>query len=103
MTKYYRVRTQEQWEWLMHWFEEQDRKIRWIAGEKPTEDAVHLNYARIWVIQLDDNNRLSVGSNYQFTECDHITDFIETSKMMERYSLDNDLFEKVEVTDDGTK
>ena len=38
MTKYYRVRTQEQWDWLMQWFEEQDNKATWsLAKYRPTQ------------------------------------------------------------------
>ena len=35
MSKYYRVRTQEQWDWLMKWFEEQE--IKWRSGCSPTQ------------------------------------------------------------------
>jgi hypothetical protein len=36
MTKYYRVRTQEQWEWLMRWFEKD--KATWSLAEyRPTQ------------------------------------------------------------------
>ncbi|HJE96560.1 MAG TPA: hypothetical protein K8V00_02975 [Ligilactobacillus acidipiscis] len=41
MSKYYRVRTQEQWDWLMQKLEKENDKLRtvsWFAPErKPTE------------------------------------------------------------------
>lgn len=51
MPKYYRVRNQEQWDWLMQRFEKHG--ITWCGGEKPTEFYVPNALAEDKAIYLD--------------------------------------------------
>ena len=79
MPKYYRVRTQEQWDWLMQWFEEQD--IRWTDGTKP--NSAHKMYTKDMVVKEDNQSLPLYASCYFFDVDQQITDYIEVSQMME--------------------
>lgn len=87
MTKYYRVRTQEQWDWLMQWFENENENIKWVNGsEKPSNNKIRENIigngAIVNVglyIKLDVYNSISYGYDTEM----HTHDYIEVSQMME--------------------
>jgi hypothetical protein len=84
MTKYYRVRVQEQWNWLMKWFEEQDRNIRWYqTSELPTE----FNYDDVdgddIAVEEYEHEKLVYGDVDYYQNIEDVTDFIEVSQMME--------------------
>ena len=80
MAKYYRVRSQEQWDWLMKYFEKVDKGIRWdYSGEKPTEYNNWKKFKSNSYIALLGNVTLFYGD----VKRDKLFDFIEVSKLME--------------------
>ncbi|SFV40548.1 hypothetical protein [Ligilactobacillus acidipiscis] len=80
MTKYYRVRTQEQWDWLMKYFEKVDKGIRWdYMDEKPTEYNNWKKFKSNSYITLLGDVTLFYGD----VKRDERSDFIEVSKLME--------------------
>lgn len=89
MSKYYRVRTQEQWEWLMDKLEE-NSEIKWLEGAKPTTEAKNkfTSYGTPTAVMLNNDNTLEYSS-YDFYisfpeyEVEQVDDFIEVSQMME--------------------
>lgn len=87
MTKYYRVRTQEQWDWLMKWFEEQSENILWTGDILPAKVANPYNDDKC-VVSLE-NNKLMHGDVRYFKRSENITDFIEVSQMMEESRMED--------------
>lgn len=93
MTKYYRVRTQEQWDWLMQWFENENENIKWVNGsEKPSNNKIRENIigngAIVNVglyIKLDVYNSISYGYDTEM----HTHDYIEVSQMMEESKMED--------------
>ncbi len=87
MAKYYRVRTQEQWDWLMQWFENENKNIKWVNGsENPSNSKIRDNIignnaiTNVGLyIKLDVYNLISYGYDTEM----HTHDYIEVSQMME--------------------
>ena len=95
MAKYYRVRTQEQWDWLMQWFEKENRRINW-AGDSPTAEEANnfIDYGTDTAVLLNNNNCLEY-SPYDFYidkpeyEVEQTGDFIEVSQMTEESKMED--------------
>lgn len=93
MTKYYRVRSRQQWDWLMQWFENENKNIKWVNGsEKPSnskirdsiiENGVFVNVGLY--IKLDVYNSISYGYDTEM----HMHDYIEVSQMMEDEKMED--------------
>jgi len=80
MNKYYRVRTPEQWDWLMKYFEKVDKGIRWnCTGKKPIEYNNWKKFKSNSYITLFGDVTLFYGD----VERDKLSDFIEVSNLME--------------------
>ena len=113
MAKYYRVRTQEQWDWLMQWFEKENRRINW-AGYSPTAEEANnfIDYGTDTAVLLNNNNCLEY-SPYDFYidkpeyEVEQTGDFIEVSQMMEESKMEDYVTiygkdaEQIRTTSDG--
>jgi len=90
MPKYYRVRTQEQWDWLMQWFEKQDENIRWVVShELPTMFNMYDSYLNKTVIDKNDQEEISYSGLDYFQQNEGVTDFIEVSQMMEESKMED--------------
>ena len=90
MPKYYRVRTQEQWDWLMQWFEKQDENIRWVVShELPTMFNAYDSYLNKTVIDKNDQEEISYSGLDYFQQNEGVTDFIEVSQMMEESKMED--------------
>jgi hypothetical protein len=93
MTKYYRVRTQEQWDWLMQWFENENKNIKWVNGsENPSNSKIRDNIignnaiTNVGLyIKLDVYNLISYGYDTEM----HTHDYIEVSQMMEESKMED--------------
>ena len=128
MTKYYCVRTPEQWDWLMKRIESDNRKARFYGPLfppcRPTKLEMHPEDFKKDVLVGVNGNEVEWDTFNYFVKEENVTDFIEVSDLMEEekmenedyvvirdddllklkeYGLDDDMFEKIEVTDDGTK
>lgn len=90
MPKYYRVRTQEQWDWLMQWFEKQDKNIRWgVTFQLPTKFNAYDSYLSKTVIDKNDEEEISYSGLDYFQQDEGVTDFIEVSQMMEESKMED--------------
>ena len=86
VNKYYRVRSQEQWDWLMKYFEKLDKGIRWdYMDEKPTEYNNWEKFKSNSYIALLGNVTLFYGD----VKRDKLFDFIEVSKLMEDEKMED--------------
>lgn len=88
MTKYYRVRTQEQWDWLMQRFEEQN--IKW----RNNIDATDMKMPAIMnkkdaVVELTNQNDLTHAEYQYYINNENITDFIEVSDLMKEKKMED--------------
>ena len=86
MTKYYRVRTQEQWDWLMDKLEKQD--IEWASGGRPTM-VKYPNFKNLkdkTVISL--NGEIYCDCADFFNE-QELAKFIEVSDLMEESKMED--------------
>jgi hypothetical protein len=90
MPKYYRVRTQEQWNWLMQKLEKENDKLRtvsWFAPErKPTEltPEIEIDMSDV-VVFVKEPECLEYGTYEDFMNSDRSKaefNFIEVSQMM---------------------
>ena len=95
MTKYYRVRTQEQWDWLMRLFEKESPEIN-LAGDSPTaEETNNFSVYGTDTAVLLNNNGVLEYSPYDFYidkpeyEVEQTGDFIEVSQMMEESKMED--------------
>lgn len=83
MPKYYRVRTQEQWDWLMEWFEKD--KAAWSLAEcKPTQFNCPKRISEP-VIRLNEDKSFDVFDINSVT----MPDTIEVSDLMEENRMED--------------
>lgn len=90
MAKYYRVRTQEQWEWLMEYFEKQGKEIKWCdSGDLPTDfNFYHVNRGDT-VVEKNDKEELYYSSLTHYQQDENVHSFIEVSDLMEDEKMEN--------------
>ena len=97
MSKYYRVRTQEQWDWLMQKLEKENDKLRtvsWFAPErKPTEltPEIEIDMSDV-VVFVEEPECLEYGTYEDFMNSDRSKaefNFIEVSQMMEESRMED--------------
>ena len=90
MPKYYRVRTQEQWNWLMKWFEKQDKNIMWSGSDdSPTELNGYGWYGNKTVVEKNDSGMLFYADLYSYQQFKSVFDYIEVSQMMEESKMED--------------
>lgn len=89
MTKYYRVRTQEQWDWLMKYFEKQNKGIQWFFGQLPTDLNTYDIYKSKTIIQKDDKDKLLYSGLTHYEQDENVHSFIEVSDLMEDEKMEN--------------
>ena len=111
MPKYYRVRSQQEWDWLMQWFEKESKNIRWVNGsEKPSNIRIRNSIikdrttAKAYLyIKHDVYDFISYGYDTEM----HTHDFIEVSQMMEDEKMEDYVTiygkdaEQIRTTSDG--
>jgi hypothetical protein len=84
MTKYYRVRTQEQWDWLMQWFEKQGVKCLYDNRISLT----HISYSTFHTdVVVVENDGLITWNELNSVADTH--DFIEVFQMMEDEKMED--------------
>ena len=95
MPKYYRVRTQEQWDWLMQWFEEQSKEIQWCDSDYlPTDfNFYHANRGNT-VVEKNDKEELYYASLTHYQQDENVHSFIEVSDLMEDEKIEKIKFTK---------
>ena len=94
MPKYYRVRSQQEWDWLMQWFEEQSKEIQWCDSDYlPTDfNFYHANRGNT-VVEKNDKEELYYASLTHYQQDENVHSFIEVSDLME-----NEKMEKIKFT-----
>lgn len=94
MTKYYRVRTPEQWDWLMKRIESDNRKARFYSPLVPPCRPTKLeidpeNFKKDVLVGVNGNGVEWDTFNY-FVKEENVTDFIEVSDLMECEKMENE-------------
>lgn len=79
-SKYYRVRTLEQWKWLMQYFED-NTSIMWFGDDNPTEYENFDEYGDKTVICLDEDNIITYADTDYAQE--HPLAVVEVKDMMD--------------------
>ena len=94
MTKYYQVRTQEQWDWLMKRIESDNRKARFYGPLfppcRPTKLEMHPEVFKKDVLVGVNGNKVEWDTFNYFVKEENVTDFIEVSQMMEESEMESE-------------
>lgn len=83
MTKYYCVRTPEQWDWLMAKFEEQNKGIAWPCGQLPPDYNRYYLYQSQTIVYKNDKEILNLTFVTNDPQYENKHSFIEVSDLME--------------------
>lgn len=93
MTKYYCVRTPEQWDWTMKRIESDNRKARFysplVPPCRPTKLEMHPEVFKKDVLVGVNGNKVEWDTFNYFVKEENVTEFIEVSDLMEGEKMEN--------------